>query len=61
MKSIKHLLLKLNPCVKSKSQVDAEYFAMRRNEPIPKTICEKVKEYASKEYKWLIGLAIACI
>jgi len=61
MEYFKAVIDKINLCRKTKEQHDIEYFAMRRNEPIPKTICEQINEFVTKEWKWLIGVSIAII
>ena len=52
-----NILSIINPCKKSKKRRNAEYFAMRNNEGISSTLCEKINSFIKKEYK-LIHLCL---
>jgi len=56
---IRSILSTMNLCNKSRKRRNAEYFAMRNNEKIDLTPCEKISAYIISEHKWLIGVIIA--
>ena len=58
---LRAFLSKLNPCHKSKARRNAEYFAMRENETLKPTLCEKVHSFIIKEYKWVVGIFLTII
>ena len=61
MRNLKAFLQRINPCHKIIEQMNAEYFAMRRNEPIPKTLCEVLSEFWLNHWKWIMGTVIAIL